>query len=81
MTENQLADREHRPLSRLRETLVRGLLENAERLEVHPHGVRGIGEASVSEGISGEQVAEFVVNDGFGDRFDGQDGEAKSQGK
>ena len=37
-----------------------------EGFETEPHGVRGIGEASMGEGIGHQQVAVFIVNAGDG---------------
>src|SRR5208283_2840444 len=40
---------------------VGGLLDDVEAFEVDPHGVRGIGEPAVSEGVGCEQIAELIV--------------------
>ena len=41
-------------------------------LEVDPQGVGGVGEASVSKGVCGQQVTKLIVNRRLGDGEDGQ---------
>jgi hypothetical protein len=54
-----------------------GMLQDVECVEEDPHRVWWIGEAAVSEGVGGKQVAEFVVNDGYGNRWQWQKSEAQ----
>jgi hypothetical protein len=42
--------------------------------------MRGISEAPVGIGVRGEQVAEFVMDNGLGDRQKGKEGSAQAQG-
>src|SRR5579884_3045194 len=40
---------------------IRGLLDDVEAFEMHPHGVSRIGKPAVSERVRREQIAEFIV--------------------
>ena len=52
---------------------VRRLLIDVKGFEVNPHGVGGIGHAAVSQRVGQQQVAELVMDRGFGNRQDGQE--------
>jgi hypothetical protein len=61
----------------LRRRVLRGvgrLLENVERLEVNPHRVWRVRQASALEGVCREQVAELVVKPGNGNADGGDRG-------
>ena len=50
-------------------------------LKVDPQGVGGVGEAPVSKGVGGQQVAKLIRKRRLGDGEDGQQGRAGSQGR
>ena len=53
------------------------MLEDVERLEENPHRVREIGQAPVREGVRGQKIAEFIVNQRHGDGINSQAGHAQ----
>ena len=74
---------QHEALRRRVHRHVRRLLNDVESFKVNPHGVGGVGEATVRESIGGEQIAEFVVPARLGNadhRYQGgaHDNDAKS---
>ena len=60
----ELAEGEHQALRGRIDGGVGGQPVDVERVEAGPHGVGGIGETSVGEGIAHQQVTVFVVNAG-----------------
>src|SRR5439155_8017427 len=80
VVEKDLSEGEEQALGRVVDRGVGRFLVDVEAFEVDPHGVSGVGEASVGEGVGHEQVAEFVVDAGDGDGFDGEDGEPEGEG-
>jgi hypothetical protein len=57
------------------------MLDDVETFEVNPHGVRGIGQTSVGEGIGSEQVAEFVMGRWLRDAEYGNQGGPNKKGQ
>lgn len=42
------------------------MLDYVKGFEMLPHGMRGVGKPAMGEGVSGEEVAELVMNSGLG---------------
>ena len=79
MSEKDFTGCENHSLRRLRVALIRGLLNDAECLEVFPHRMTGIGEPTVRIGFPGEQVAEFIVHHRLRDGQNRQQGGAQGE--
>ena len=69
---NQLSEGQHQAIARRVLRGIRGVRQLVERLEVDPHWMRGVGEASVSKGLCGKEIAEFVLNRRLWWRYDQQ---------
>ena len=71
----------HHALSRMGKALVGRLHQDAEGFKVLPQRRRGIGEASMRKGVGGQQISEFIVDDGLRDGLNRQHGGAEGQGR
>ena len=49
-----------------------------KRFETHPHRVGGIREPPVRQRVAEQQIAEFVMDAGYGTREQRQDGKANA---
>jgi hypothetical protein len=56
-------------------------VKNMEALEMDPHGVGGIGQSALREGVGCEEVAEFVVYPRFRNSLDQSDRHATGEGQ
>ncbi len=75
-----LSGREYQSLRRRVHRHVGGLLNLVQSFEVLPHRVRGVGQASVGEGVGGEQVTEFIFPARSGHAQNRDERGAKKQG-
>ena len=74
-----------KPLTGCKDEALRGrihghvgrLLNDVETLKVNPHGMRGVRKPAVSESVSGEQVAELVVESRLWNTEDGDEGRSQ----
>jgi len=78
MTEKNVSSGEKQPLRGLGEALIGGPLKDAETLEMWPQVMAWIGQASVREGVCGQEVSELVMHNGFWNRQSRQEGEPRS---
>ena len=75
----EFTDGEDQALRRRIDGRIGGQPVDVEGIEAGPHGVGGIGETSVSEGVAHQQVAVFVVNAGNWYRKQGKNGDADGE--
>src|SRR5579859_4296138 len=79
MPRDYLAQGEDESLRRLCEALVGWFLNDAKCFEMNPHRMSRVGEPPMSVGICRQKVAEFIVDDWFGDRQDREQGGSQCQ--
>ena len=65
MSKNNLAEGQGQSLKRRIHRRIGRMKENVKGFQMRPHGMSGIGEASVGKGIAGQQEAELIVDDGM----------------
>ena len=70
--EEYFPSRQKHALRRLSDALIRRLLDNAKALEMNPHWVSRIRQTPVRVDVCRQKVREFIVNDRFRNRQDGE---------
>src|SRR5713226_1989153 len=81
MPEDDLAKSKKQTLRGVIHGTVSGLLIDVESFKVNPHRMRGIGDSTMSEGVSHEQIAEFVVDGWLRNWFNGQHCDSSGEGE